>query len=325
MKFTKKDLVKLYTNLVRTRAFDEAAVKWLAEGKIICFYHPALGGEAPAIGGTTFLRPDDIIYPSVRGHGLAHMIGKGISPKTFMAEHCGRATGMANGLGAVHSVDTELGLYGVGATVGCGFVLSAGWALAAQKNGRDQVVVCFFGDGTSNRGTWHEAANMAAVWKLPVVWVCENNGVAQYVSFEASYPLEDLANLASAYGIPAAVVDGQDVLAVAEAVMAAVERARKGKGPSFIECKTLRFGPCAIGNEDKCHGQFRDAQELEEMKKRDSVILFRNHLLEQKVLTQKEVDEIDKEAQAEVAETEQFIDESPFPEDPSLLDRALYA
>lgn len=325
MKLEKEQLLKLYTNLVRTRMFDQAAVKWLAAGKLLSFYHPAFGGEAPGVGGTTFLNDDDVVYPHLRGHGLPHLIGKGCSPKTYMAEHCGRVTGSANGLGGVHAEYPDKGIMGGGGTIGSGFPVSAGWGVAAKKNGRGQVVVCFFGDGTSNRGTFHEAANMAAVWKLPIVWVCENNGIAQYVPIKDAYPLDDLASLAAGYGMPGVVVDGQDVVAVAEAVMAAVERARDGKGPSFIECKTSRFSAHGVGNPDKIHGVQRDPAEIEELKKRDPIEILKKRLLEQGILKEEDVERIDAEAKAEVDDTEKFIDESPFPDDPSMLDRALYA
>ncbi|MCP4754662.1 MAG: thiamine pyrophosphate-dependent dehydrogenase E1 component subunit alpha [Proteobacteria bacterium] len=325
MKFEKLELLKLYTNLVRTRAFDQAAVRWLAMGKLLSFFHPAEGGEAPGVGGTSFLKPDDVIYPHLRGHGLPHIIGKGADPKTFLAEHCGRSTGAGNGLGGIHANIEELGIYGAAGTIGSCFPLSAGWGVAAKKNGRNQVVVCFFGDGTSNRGTWHEAANMSAVWKLPIIWVCENNGVAQYMPIKDAYPMDDLADLASAYGIPAVVVDGQDVLAVAEAVTEAVEKAREGKGPAFIECKTARFSAHGIGNPDQIHGVDRDPKEIEELRKRDPIEMFRKSLLDQRVLTPEDVERIDQEANAEVADAEKFIDESPFPDDPSILDKALYA
>jgi pyruvate dehydrogenase E1 component alpha subunit len=325
MEFTKEQLLKLYVNLVRTRAFDQAAVRWLAEGKLLSFYHPAFGGEAPGVGGTTFLNQDDVIYPHLRGHGLPHLIGKGVDPKTYMAEHCGRATGGGHGLGGVHAEYPEFGIFGGGGTIGSGFPVSAGWGVAAKKNGRGQVVVSFFGDGTSNRGTFHEAANMAAVWKLPIVWVCENNGIAQYVPIEDAYPLQDIAALAQGYGMPGVVVDGQDVLAVAEAVMAAVDRARSGKGPSLVECKTARFGPHGIGNPDKIHGQPRDPKKIEELRKRDPILLYRERLLDQNILTQADVERIDREAAEEVRATERFIDDSPFPDDPTILDRALYA
>jgi len=325
MEFSQEDSIKLYVNLGRTRAFDQAAVRWMAEGKLLSFYHPAFGGEAPGVGGTTFLRKDDVIYPHHRGHGLPHLIGKGADPKIYMAEHCGRAQGAAHGLGGVHSEYPELGIYGGGGTIGSCFPVSVGWGVAARKNGRGQVVVCFFGDGGSNRGTFHEAANMAAVWKLPVIWVCENNGLAQYVPIESAYPLKDLVSLAPGYDMPGVVVDGQDVFAVAEAVMTAVDKAREGFGPSFIECKTARFGSHGVGNPDSVHGQPRDPSEIENLKCKDPILICRERLLEQGILTPEDVERIDQEMKEEIAETEQFINACPFPDDPSILDRALYA
>lgn len=325
MEITNELMIKLYTNLARTRAFDQAAVKWLAGGKLLSFYHPALGGEAPGVGGTTILRPDDVIYPHLRGHGLPHLIGKGADPKTYMAEHCGRITGSGGGLGGVHAAYDELGIYGGGGTIGSAFPLSVGWGVACKKNGRGQVVVCFFGDGSSNRGTFHEAANMAAVWKLPIVWVCENNGIAQYVPIKDAYPLDDIASLAAGYGMPGVVVDGQDVVAVAEAVGAAVERARQGLGPAMVECKTARFGSHGIGNPDNSHGAPRDPKEIEELRKRDPLEIMERRLISQGVLSAEGLAAIKQAAQQEVAETEKFIDESPFPDDPAMLDRAVYA
>ena len=326
MKFKKEDLVKLYVNMVRAEAYDQWLIRKSMTGEMKATYHPVWGDIAPGVGGCTFLRPDDVIYSPLRGHGLPHLIGKGVPIKRYIADQMGKATGYCNGLGTMgHKNFPELGIYGRSGTLGGCFVLSAGWGLAAQMNGRGQVVVCFFGDGTVNRGTWHEAANVSALWKLPVVWVCENNGIAQYMPIKDAYPLEDLANLASAYGIPAAVVDGQDVVAVAEAVMVAVERAREGKGPSFIECKTVRTGPHATVFADMAHGKPRDPKMIEEMKKRDPVVLYRSRLLEQGILTAKDVERIAKEVADEVAETERFVNESPILDDPSVLDRALYA
>jgi TPP-dependent pyruvate/acetoin dehydrogenase alpha subunit len=325
MKFKKEDLMKLYVNLVRTAAYDQWLLRKSLTGEMKATYHP-VWGDYVGVGGCTFLRPDDVIYAHGRGHGTPHLIGKGVPIKRHIADQMGKATGYCNGLGSmVHNNYPELGIYGSSGTLGACFVLSAGWALAAQMNGRGQAVVCFFGDGSVNRGPWHEAANVSALWKLPVVWVCENNGMAQYMPTKDAYPLEDLANLASAYGIPSAVVDGQDVVAVAEAVMVAVERAREGQGPSFIECKTVRTGPHATVFADAAHGKPRDPKMVEEMKKRDAVVLFRTRLLEQGILTNKDVERIDKEVTEEVAETERFVNESPILDDPSVLDRALYA
>jgi acetoin:2,6-dichlorophenolindophenol oxidoreductase subunit alpha len=325
MKFEKDDLVKLYVNMVRAEAYDQWLFRKSMTGEMKAHYHP-LWGDFIGVSACTFLKADDVIYVPHRGHGLPHLIGKGLPIRRFIADQMGKATGYCNGLGTMAHVNfPELGIYGWSGTLGACFVLSAGWGLAAQMNGTGQVVVCFFGDGTVNRGTWHEGANVSALWKLPVVWVCENNGMANYVPIKDAYPLEDLANLASAYGIPSAVVDGQDVIAVAEAVTVAVERARVGKGPSFIECKTVRTGPHATVFADVSHGKPRDPKLIEEMKKRDPVFLYRNRLLEQGILTAKDVERIAKKVAEEVAETERFANESPILDDPSALDRALYA
>ena len=324
MKFSKDDIIKLYTNLVRARAFDQLFIKRLSEGKLLGFYHPAEGGEAPGVGTCSFLRKDDILYPHHRGHGLPHTISKGADPKYYLAEHTGKATGSCGGMSTFHSYAEEYGLFGSAGTVGSGFPVSVGWGLAAKKNGKGQVVVCCFGDGTSNRGTWHEAALMVANWKLPVVWVCENNGMAQFVSVKNSHPVEDIASLAQGYGMPGVVVDGQDVVAVAEAVMAAVERARQGQGPSMVECKCLRFHAHALGIPDYVGADIRSQEEIAELRKRDPLELCRAKFLEQGILTQDDVDRIDREAAAECEAAERFADESPIP-DPACIDTALYA
>jgi acetoin:2,6-dichlorophenolindophenol oxidoreductase subunit alpha len=324
MKLDKKKLITLYSNLVRSRAFDRLFVSRLTEGKLLGFYHPAEGGEAPGVGACSFLKKDDIIWPHIRGHGLPHMIAKGIDVKHYLAEHSGKATGMCNGMSTFHLYDEEFGVYGWAGAIGSNFPVSVGWGLAAQKNKRKQVVVSCFGDGTSNRGTLHEAFLTAASWKLPIVWLCENNGISLFVPADNTHPKEDIASLADGYGMPAAVVDGQDVVAVAEAVGVAVERARKGKGPSFIEAKCLRFGPHAIGIPDMVDSKERSAKEIDELRKRDPVDLCRNKLMEQGILTQKEVDRIDKETAVETAEAEKFADESPIP-DPAVFDEYLYA
>ncbi|MBI5445272.1 MAG: thiamine pyrophosphate-dependent dehydrogenase E1 component subunit alpha, partial [Deltaproteobacteria bacterium] len=186
------------------------------------------------------------------------------------------------------------------------------------------VVVNCFGDGTSNRGTFHEAALMAANWKLPIVFVCENNGIGMFVPIAEAHPTEDIADLAHGYGMPGVVVDGQDVVAVAEAVGEAVDRARTGKGPSFVECKTLRICPHALGIPDFVGACVRTEAEVDELRKRDPVKLFRERLLAGGVLTPADVERIDREASAEVEAAERFADESPLP-DPATMKQALYA
>ncbi|MEW6265968.1 MAG: thiamine pyrophosphate-dependent dehydrogenase E1 component subunit alpha [Thermodesulfobacteriota bacterium] len=325
MALTKEQLLTLYTNLVRTRAFDQTFVRRLTEGKLLGFFHPADGGEAPGVGACSFLRKDDFLYPHIRGHGLPHMISKGADPKLYLAEHTGKSTGLCLGLSTFHGVAPELGLMGVAGTIGSGFPVSVGLGLAAKKNGRQQVVVCCFGDGTSNRGTLHEAFLMAANWKLPVVWVCENNGVGMFVPVKDSHPVEDIASLAQGYGMPSAVVDGQDVMAVAEAVMLAVQRAREGKGPSMIEAKCHRFCPHAIGIPDYKGAELRTEAEIKELREKyDPIMLCEKKLLAQGALTQEDIDRIKAAAAAEVAAAEKFADESPVT-DPAIMNNLIYA
>jgi len=324
MKLEKEDLLKLYVNLVRARHYDQLAIKMMAEGKFTGFFHAAYGGEAPGVGGCTFLREDDYIYPHHRGHGIPHLCGKGCDLGPFFAEHCGKATGSTLGMTGMHSCEPGYGIYGSGLTIGSAFPLSLGWGIAAQKDKKGQVVVCFFGDGSTGRGTMHEAMNMAANWKLPIVWVCENNGMGQFVPIEDAYPLDDIASIASAYGMPGVVADGQDVVAVAEAVMAAVERARSGKGPSLIECKTMRFRPHAEGMPDWRHGETRSPEEVEAMKAKDPVLLYQNRLLERGILNQEEIERIDRETAAEVEALERDCEGAPYPE-AAILEQALYA
>ena len=325
MKFTKKDLLKLYRNLVLAQAYDQFCIRMAMQGKLLSFYHSSAGGEAPGVGGTTFLRPDDVIYRHLRGHGVPHMIGKGASVPEYLAEHCGKVTGCSKGLGGIHPSYPELGIFGTGATLGSQFPLSVGWGLAAKMRNEGQVIVIFTGDGTMGRGTWHEAANIAALWKLPVVYVCENNRIAQYVEFKDAYPFDNMSRLPAAFGIPYEEVDGQDVIAVAKAVTTAVEKARKGKGPAFVECQTARFGSHGVGNPNKVGGKPRSEEEVEKLKKRDSIEICRKRLLKDKVLTPKDVKRIAAEIDAEIVDAEKFIDESPIQDDPTQLAPALYA
>lgn len=323
MELTPEQLLKLYTNLVRARRLDEWLVTAMAEGKSLVFLHSGQGEEAIGVGACTFLREDDYIYPHHRGNGLSHVISKGVSPGAFLAEHYGKATGTCYSLSGFHTSEPSVGIFGIGGTIGTNFSVSVGWGLAAKKRGKGQVAVSFFGDGGSNRGTLHESMNLAAVWKLPIVWVCHNNQYALFMPIRDAYPKADIADLAGGYGMPGVVVDGQDVIAVYEAVSAAVERARAGDGPSLIECKTYRFRPHAEGLIDMAHADPRPQEEIDAWKKRDPIDLFRNKLVGKGVLTQAKVERIDREATAEMEEADRFAMESPIP-DPSILDEVLY-
>ena len=323
MKLEKEQLIKLYTTMVRARKADEMCIKGLSEGKVVCFFHSGQGEEAVGVGACTFLRKDDYLYPHLRGHGIAYSLAKGGSPKGHLAEHYGKATGSVGGIAGFHGAEPELGILGGAGTIGSQFPVSVGWGLAAKKRGKGQVVVCCFGDGSSNRGTLHEAMNLAAIWKLPIVWLCENNLYAQHMPIKDAYPREDIADLAAGYNMPGVVVDGQDVIAVHETVQAAVERARAGDGPSLIECKTYRYRTHTEGTPDIAHADPRPQEEIEAWKKRDPIKLFQEKLLEQGVLTQEDVERIDSEATAEMEEVERFAMESPVPS-PDILEKILY-
>ena len=324
MALTKEHLIKLYTNMVRARKTDETIVKGLQEGKVVSFYHSGQGSEAVGVGVCSFLRKDDYIYPHHRGHGIAYALSKGGSIKGFLAEHYGKATGGAGGISGFHALEPEVGILGGAGTIGSQFPVSVGWGLACKKNGKGQVTVCCFGDGSSNRGTLHEAMNLAAVWSLPIVWVCENNLYAQHMPIKDAYPREDIADLAAGYNMPGVVVDGQDVIAVHEAIQAAVERARAGDGPSLLECKTYRYRTHSEGGPDIAHESPRSPEEIEVWKKRDPIKLFQEKLLEQGILTQADTERIDAEVTAEMEEVERFAMESPLPS-PDILEKSLYA
>lgn len=324
MELTAEDKKKLYRNLVRSRTFDRLFASLMAQGKLLGFFHRGEGGEAPGVGACTFLRQDDFIWQHLRGHGLPHMIGKGIDPKYYLAEHMGRSTGCSRGVSTFHACFPEYGVYGSAGTIGSGFPVSVGWGLAAKMNKREQVVVSCFGDGTSNRGTLHEAFLMAANWKLPIVWVCENNSLAIFISASEHHPMKDIASLAPGYGMPFTIVDGQDVIAVAEAVLGAVARARKGEGPSFVECKTERYFEHDIGSPDLVGTTPRTEDMIDKLRERDPIKVCRERLLAEGVLSPQDVEQIDREAADEAAAAEQFAISSPIP-DKAILDQILYA
>jgi len=326
MKLKKEQKVKLYINLVRVRKLDEVMVKALFAGKIPSFFHSQQGQEAVGVGACTFLRKDDYVYYSHRGHGISKTLPKGVSPRVIIAEHYGKSTGSCGGMSGFHTADMELGIPGISGTLGGGFVLSAGMGIAAMMKGKGQVVVCIEGDGTYCRGTFHEAAIMTANWKLPIVWVIENNQYMTFTPICEYYPMENIADLAFGYGMPGIVVDGQDVIAVYEAVQTAVERARDGEGPSLIECKTYRFRSHAEGIPDIKGTELRPQEEIEIWKKRDPVNLFRERLLKEGALKQADADQIDREATEEMEEAERLATADPMAADPeTFLKRALYS
>lgn len=316
MKLTKEQKIKLYNNMVRVRKLDELLQKsFLVTHEIRSIYIAQEGQEAVGVGSCTFLNKDDYIFFSHRGMGIAKSLPKGVLAKAIVAEFYGKATGTCRSLSGHRTAHAELGISGPSGSVGMDLPLAAGVGIAARQRGKRQVVLSFFGDGAMNQGTFHTSILMSANWKLPVVWICENNGYFGPTPVKEHYPKDNIADLAFGYGIPGVVVDGQDVLAVYEVVQTAIDRARAGEGPSLIECKTICFA------EDIYTGP-RNMDEAR--KNKDPIKLYQDRLFKEGVLTQADVDRIDREATEEIEEADHFAKESPLPS-PDILKEALYA
>ena len=324
MALEKEDLILMYKNMVRTRKLDELIIAGMQNGKVLSFYHSAQGSEGLAVAVGSALHRDDYLYGHHRGHAIGYILAKGASALGFVGEHYGKSNGACGGVSGFHFVAPEFGMMGMSGTIGSQFPVPLGWALSCKKRGQGQVTVSCFGDGSSNRGTLHEAFNLSSVWKLPIVWVCDNNGVAQYTPIKDAYARDDIADLAAGYDMPGVVVDGMDILAVYEAMNAAVARARSGDGPSMIEAKTTRFRSHGEGTPDVYHFTPRPPEIVEEFKKRDPILSFAQKLIEQGHMTEPSVADLDREIDAEVAEIDRICTECPAP-DPSILNSILYA
>ncbi|MEH6577915.1 MAG: thiamine pyrophosphate-dependent dehydrogenase E1 component subunit alpha [Amphritea sp.] len=310
MSLSKQQMALLFTNLVRANHYDKMMYRRMMQGQLIGFYHPAQGAIAPGVGACTFLNQDDNLNPHHRGHGITHMISKGIDVSTFLAEHTGKDTGCCAGRSAWHFSYPDHKVYQQSGFIGHNFAPSVGWGWAAKRRNQGQVVMNCSGDGSYGQGRAHEAMLFAQNWKLPLIFFCENNGMAIFSSAEEMHPLEDISSLAQGYGMPAEIVDGQDVFAVAEVAMKAIERARSGQGPTFVECKTLRFNEHDIGTPDLKGWEDRSEAEHEEMRQREPVHLATQRILADGILTQDEIDAIHEAALREIDKVETFADNS---------------
>lgn len=303
-------LLKMYRDMATIRCFDQRAVEEFHAGHIPGVVHTYIGEEAVAVGVCAALRRDDKIVSTHRGHG--HTIAKGADINLMMAELFGRSNGYCHGKGgSMHIADFRIGMLGANGIVGAGLPIATGAALAAQLEGGDRVAVAFFGDGASNEGSFHGSLNLASIWKLPVIFVCENNGWA--ISVPASYALsvEDVSARAAGYSMPGVTVDGTDVLAVYEATAQAVRRARAGEGPTLMECKTYRW---RIHAEQR--GNPRDPRpqaELDMGRQRDPLALFGSSLVAQGLTTESTLQQIEQEVQEAVAAAVDFAKSSPLP------------
>lgn len=322
MAIGKEILLDMYTRMLTIRRFEERMLEQMMAGALPGGVHTYIGEEAVGVGVCANLRTEDRITSTHRGHG--HIIAKGGDVKKMMAELFGKRTGYCKGKGgSMHIADFSLGILGANGIVGGGLPTAAGSALASQLRGDDQVTVCFFGDGAANQGTFHEAVNLSAVWKLPVIYICENNLYAVTTPAAKSISIEDVADRGASYGIPGMAIDGQDIMAVYEATAEAVKRAREGDGPSLIECKTYRFMG-HMGGKEVFEGSYRTEEEVEEWKKRDPITMFEADLLKMGVLTKEDADGIDKQINAEMDEAVAFAEQSPLPEPEEALED-LYA
>lgn len=299
---------ELLRQMYTIRAFEEKAEQLYTIGKIHGTMHLSIGMEASAVGSIAALRPDDLILSTHRGHG--HCIAKGADLKLMMAEFMGKEAGYCRGRGgSMHIADVEGGNLGANGVVGGGIPIAVGVGLSLKMQKRDQIILCFFGDGAANLGPFHEALNMAAIWKLPVVFVCENNQYAMSFSVKKAFPIERISDRAAAYGMPGVTVDGNDLMAVYEAVSQAVKRARSGEGPTLIENVTYRWR----GHSKSDANRYRTREEIEAWKQKCPIKRFRAQLIEEGILTEEEADHIEQEAYAAVDAAVAFADASPEP------------
>jgi pyruvate dehydrogenase E1 component alpha subunit len=291
------------------RSFEEKVFELYAQNLVPGTIHLYVGEEAVAVGVCSNLRIDDYITSTHRGHG--HCIAKGADLKKIMAEILGKETGYCKGKGgSMHIADFNVGMLGATAVVGAGLPIAMGAGLSIKLRGGDNVTACFFGDGASNQGTFHETLNMAAIWELPVIFVCENNLYAMGTRQSKAMVLENIADRALSYGIPGVSVDGNDVIAVYEVAREAVARAREGGGPTLIECKTYRHK----GHSRIDPAKYRSKEEVEEWLKKDPIERLRRRILKTTVLTEADIQHVEKDISEEVEEAVKYAIDSPYPD-----------
>jgi pyruvate dehydrogenase E1 component alpha subunit len=301
---------QLLTDMFLIRRFEEKAAEAYTLGKIGGFLHLYIGEEAVAVGATSALRPDDYAISAYREHG--HCLAKGSDPKRTMAELYGRRDGLSGGKGgSMHLFDKSVNFLGGHAIVGAHLPIAVGVGFAVKYQGGDQVVVCYFGDGAVPEGEFHESMNLAALWNLPVIFLCENNRYAMGTSVERALAQTEIWKFGQTYGIPSERVDGMDVLAVREAVARAVARARKQKTPALLEADTYRYRGHSM--RDPAGAVYRTKEEVEREKLRDPITLFREKMLAADVLSEADVKAIEKDVNDRVDEAVAFADASPEP------------
>jgi len=317
VKICKEEKVELYTMMLKMRIFEEKVSQMYREGHIPGFIHLYIGEEAVAAGFCGILREGDYVVSTHRGH--AHCILRGADLGKLMAEICGRATGYCKGRGgSMHIFAPEVGFLGTSGIVGGSIPMAVGVALQAKLQRTGQISVSFFGDGASNNGTFHESLNLAALWKLPIIFVCENNLYASSVSTIRSTSVKDIAVRGTSYDMPGTIADGMDVLDVHEKALEAVNRARSGEGPTLIECKTYRFHGHTEGDPGL---DYRTKQELKKWREKDPIQKMKKLLVSEKIIDEKGLSELEHWLKAKIEESAVFALESPYPKPEEALSK----
>ena len=312
---TKSKAEELYSTMLRIRRFEERVGQHYAGGEIPGFIHLYIGEEATAAGICGALDKGDLITSTHRGHG--HCIAKGGNLDFMMAELFGRSTGYCKGKGgSMHIADLDIGILGANGIVGGGIPIAVGAALGIKYKNSRAVAVAFFGDGATNIGSFHESCNLASVWELPVVFVCENNLYAQTTPISEHQLTKKLISRGAAYDMPCLSIDGNDVVEVYEAALTAVERARKGSGPTFVECKTYRWH----GHWEGDPQPYRTRKEVEEWRRRCPIQKFKRYLSERGILSEDALEKIESQIQIDLDEAVEFARKSAFPEPSEALD-----
>lgn len=310
------ELVELYRQMLIIRLTEEQLARAHQQGLVHGACHTYVGEEAIGVGVCAHLRADDAVFSTHRGHG--HALAKGVSPRQLIAELLGRVTGVSHGRGgSMHVFSPEVGMLGTSGIVGPSILMATGIGYAFRLAKSDRVSVAFFGDGASNNGAFHEGLNMAVIWKLPVLFVCENNQYATEVPFVSVAGNPEVSARGAAYGIRSVAVDGNDVLAVHAAASEAVRRARAGDGPSLLACTTYRTRAHSEGMRD---GGYRTREEVEEWRGRDPVKRFREDLLDREVTDANTLDNVDREIRTLVDEALEWAKASPWPDPSTVLD-----
>ena len=318
MNLPANQLIEIYRKMVTIRLFEEKIIDLYARGLVPGLAHLYVGEEAIAVGVCANLRDEDYITSTHRGHG--HVIAKGAELKYMMAELFGKKTGYCKGKGgSMHIADVAIGILGANGIAGGGLPIAIGAGLSAKMRKTDQVTACFFGDASSNHGTFHESLNFAAVHRLPVIFVCENNTYGISVSQKQHQAIKDISIRAAAYNMPGVTIDGNDVMAVYETTGKAIKRARAGEGPSLIECKTYRWRGHHEGDPNQGK-RYRTMEEIQEWMKKCPIKRFEGKLVSEKILPQPKIKKIWEGVQKEIDDSVDFANQSPFPQPQDLYE-----